>query len=162
MLLLIAAFSLSAGIHQGKDASAFRVSPSIMQKYPQLILSFIGRREGGSSLQAVQIHHGMRNTISSGITACRLKYSGHSSVLVVYPAQDRNRDDSFSKLIWYNGGDCPFRNLLVYSLVWSRPIEILNVSKQDTVQLLLTCEQMTQVASTMVEPAVSSERETAA
>ena len=83
----------------------------------------------------------MRNAISSGITACRLKYSGHSSVLVVEPAQYRHLDDSFSKLIWYNGGDCPFRNLLVYSLVWSRPIEIRNGSKQDTVQLLLTEDQ---------------------
>src|SRR5438093_439330 len=98
MLLLISACSLSSGIHQGKDARAIRVSPSIMQKYPQLILSFMGRREGGSSLQAVQRHHGMRNSISSGMTACCLKHSGHSSVLVVEPAQHRNRDDSFSKL----------------------------------------------------------------
>ena len=29
----------------------------------------------------------------------------------------------------------------MYSLVWSPPIEILNVSKQDTVQLLLTEDQ---------------------
>ena len=33
------------------------------------------------------------------------------------------------------------RNLLLVALMWSCPIEILNVSKQDTMQLLLTDDQ---------------------
>jgi hypothetical protein len=54
-----------------------------MQEDTQFILSLSGRREGGSSFQAVQKHKDMWNSISSGMMACLLKHSGHSSVLVV-------------------------------------------------------------------------------
>jgi hypothetical protein len=56
-----------------------------MKKYVSFVLSFRKRREDGSFFQALQEHDGMRNSItfSLGITACRLKRSGYSSVLVV-------------------------------------------------------------------------------
>jgi hypothetical protein len=65
-----------------------------------------------------------------------LKRSSHSSVFVVEPTQDRNRDDSITRLIWCNGGDFPFRNLLLDALMWSCAIEILDVGTQDPMQLL--------------------------
>ena len=76
-------FSQSYGIRRWGDTRAFRVSPSFIQKDTLSILSFSVRREGGSSFQALQKHHGMRNAISSGSMACLLKCSGHFSIIVV-------------------------------------------------------------------------------
>jgi hypothetical protein len=56
-----------------------------------------------------------------------LKCSSHSSVFVVEPTQDRSRDDSITKLIWCNGGDFLFRNLLLNTLMRSCYIEILDI-----------------------------------
>jgi hypothetical protein len=59
------------------------VPPIKMQKYAPFVLSFSERREGGRFFQALQEHDGMQSSISLGITACRLKHLGYSSVLVV-------------------------------------------------------------------------------
>jgi hypothetical protein len=103
-----------------------------MQKDALFILSFSERREGGSFFQALQKHNGMRDSISSGITACLLKRSGHFSVLVVEPTQNWNRDDPITTLIWWKGKNFPLRNLLLDALMWSCLIEIRDIGLQDT------------------------------
>ncbi len=48
---------------------------------------------------------------------------------------------SITPLIWWHSGDFPFRNLLVDPLMWSCPIEIINLETQDTMQMLLMEDQ---------------------
>jgi hypothetical protein len=70
-----------------------------------------------------------------------LKHSGHSSVLVMEPTQNRNRGNAITRLTWQNRGSFSFGNLLVDPLMGPCPIEIRNIGMQDTMQQLFIEDQ---------------------